>query len=64
MISPQSQENRVTHEERAFFAQLAAMSVIFESARIGIPAQDFGSHAQSCSELLVTFLDEIRAGVA
>lgn len=52
----------MSHEERAFFARLAAMNTMFESARTGVSAQSFSSRAQSCDDLLVTFLDTLKTG--
>ncbi|OFZ69373.1 MAG: hypothetical protein A2Z01_01050 [Betaproteobacteria bacterium RBG_16_58_11] len=49
-----------SHEERAFFARLAALNVAFESARAGKPAQSFGHRAQSSEALLTAFLSEIQ----
>jgi hypothetical protein len=50
-----------SHEERAFFARLAALNVAFESARAGKTAQSFGHRAQSSDALLTAFLSEIQA---
>ena len=55
------QDTRIQHEDRAIFSQLIALNAIFESARVGIPAQGFGTNAQSCNALLTTFLNEIKA---
>ena len=51
----------MSHEERAFFARLAAMNAAFESARAGKTAQSFAHRALSCDALLETFLQEIQA---
>lgn len=51
----------MSHEERAFFARLAAMNTMFESARSGASAQSFSSRAQSCEALLATFLDTLKS---
>lgn len=51
----------MSHEERAFFARLAAMNAAFESARAGKTAQSFGHRALSSDALLEAFLQEIQA---
>ena len=51
----------MSHEERAFFARLAAMNAAFESARAGKTAQSFAHRALSSDALLETFLQEIQA---
>jgi hypothetical protein len=51
----------MSHEERAFFARLAAMNTMFESARSGVAAQSFSSRAQSCEALLATFLETLKS---
>ena len=65
MQSPQSSQpsavSPLSHEERAFFARLAAMNTMFESARLGGLAPSFSSRAQSCDALLVTFLDTLKS---
>lgn len=58
---PQTPTNKASYREKAFFAQIAALNVMFESARTGKQAQDFCREAQSCSELLVTFLLALKA---
>lgn len=50
----------MSHEERAFFARLAAMNTLFESARAGDSARGFAVHAQSCDAVLTAFLDELK----
>ncbi|MBI5751414.1 MAG: hypothetical protein HZA59_04625 [Hydrogenophilales bacterium] len=50
-----------SHEERAFFARLAALNVFFESARAGKAAQGFGHRALSSDAILEAFLQEIQA---
>jgi len=49
-----------SHEERAFFARLAAMNAMFEAARTGSPAQGYANRAQSSDALLASFLEELK----
>jgi len=51
----------MSHEERAFFARLAALNMAFESAATGKAAQSFGHRALSSDALLEAFLYEIQA---
>jgi len=51
----------MSHEERAFFARLAALNVAFESAAAGKTAQSYGHRALSSDALLEAFLHEIQA---
>ena len=51
----------MSHEERAFFARLAALNVAFESASAGKTAQSYGHRALSSDALLEAFLLEIQA---
>jgi len=60
-IQPIPMAHPMSHEERIFFARLAAMNTMFESARAGSAAQSFSSRAQSCDDLLVTFLDTLKS---
>jgi len=53
--------NPMSHEERAFFARLAALNMAFESAATGKAAQSFGHRALSSDALLEAFLHEIQA---
>lgn len=63
MAISQTQETHtpISHDERAFFAQLLALNTFFESARIGESGLSVGSHAQSFNKLLRDFLNEIQA---
>ena len=58
---PAPEATPMSHEERAFFARLAAMNAAFESARAGKTAQSFGHRALSSDTLLEAFLQEIQA---
>lgn len=50
----------LTHDERAFFARLAAINTAFESARAGAPAQSFGHRALASDAILEAFLQDIQ----
>lgn len=53
--------NGLSHEERAFFARLAALNGAIESSKAGNTAQRFCANAQSSDALLAAFLKEIQA---
>ena len=50
-----------TYEERAFFAQLAALNAIVESAKAGNSAQQLYQDAYLNETLLAAFLHELKA---
>ena len=51
----------ISHEERAFFARLAAMNTLFEAARAGKAAQGYANRALASDDLLATFLAELKS---
>ncbi len=62
MASPQFPEkHRISYEENAFFARLAALNTAFEAARAGKTARAFAHRALSSDALLDAFLQEIQA---
>lgn len=62
MTTPQKISARqISYEERALLAQLAALNVMFDSARAGIPSRSFGSNAETSSYLFKAFLAELKS---
>ena len=60
----QATVNPISHEERAFFARLAAMNTLFEATRSGHSAQSFASGAQSCDTLLLAFIENLKSSTS
>jgi hypothetical protein len=60
MSAPSNPINSGTYEERAFFAQLAALNATVESAKAGDSAQQLFQNASLNETLLAAFLHELK----
>ena len=60
MSAPSNPINSDTYEERAFFAQLAALNATVESAKAGNSAQQLYQNANLNETLLAAFLHELK----
>ena len=61
MAFPPCLDSEKTHEERVYFARLAALNAALEAARSGTAASDFGHRALASDTVLASFLYEIQS---